>query len=242
MNTGTTGAPPPEELERIYRLRFGEIVAFRARIWQVLAPRFFQQWVAPDDAVFDLGCGYGEFINAIAADRKFAMDLNAGARSYLAPDVTFIQQDCSSPWPLSEGSLDVVFSSNFLEHLPSKTHVDRTLEHARQAIRPGGRLILMGPNVRYLPGAYWDFWDHFVPISDLSIVEALRNRGFEIERVWGRFLPYTMAGRGRTGVSASLLEAGLRVYLSMPWLWPLFGRQFLGVARRPEEGRTVTER
>jgi hypothetical protein len=91
----------------------------------------------------------------------------------------------------------------------------------------------MGPNVRYLPGAYWDFWDHFVPISDVSIVEALRNRGFEIERVWGRFLPYTMAGRGRTGVSASLLEAGLRVYLSMPWLWPLFGRQFLVIARRP---------
>jgi SAM-dependent methyltransferase len=229
----TTATPGSAELERIYDLRFGEMIEFRARVWRVLARRFFQRWIASGDVVLDLGCGYGEFINAVAAGQKFAMDLNAGARRHLAGGVTFLQQDCSSAWPVPDGSLDVVFSSNFLEHLPSKGHVDQTLEHARRALRPGGRLILMGPNIRALGGAYWDFWDHFVPISRESIVEALQNRNYRIDRAWARFLPYTMAGRPRRGLSAQFLELGLRAYLAAPICWPLLGRQFLVIARRP---------
>jgi SAM-dependent methyltransferase len=234
--TGAADTPTPEELERIYRLRFDDQLALRTRIWGVLAPRFFQRWVQPDATVLDLGCGYGEFINSISARRKLAMDLNTGAIRHLRPPVEFLHQDCSVEWPLAPGTVDVVFSSNFLEHLPSKAHVERTLEHARRALRPGGRLILMGPNIRLLAGAYWDFWDHHVAISDLSLVEALRNRGFDIERSWARFLPYTMAGRGRRRLSARLLEIGLRVYLSVPVLWRLFGRQFLVIAKARRTG------
>jgi SAM-dependent methyltransferase len=230
---GDARALTPEELDRIYRRRFGDMVAFRARMWRVLVSRFFQRFVAAGDAVLDLGCGYGEFINAIACARKYAMDLNAGAREHLEPSVTFIHGDCSTAWHVPAASLDVVFTSNFLEHLPTKSHVDSTLDHAFASLRPGGQMILMGPNIRFLAGRYWDFWDHFIPISHVSIVEALRNRGFEIQRAWPRFLPYTMAGRGRTSFSAAVVEACLRAYLSAPFLWRLFGRQFLVVARKP---------
>jgi SAM-dependent methyltransferase len=159
------------------------------------------------------------------------MDLNPASAGRLDESVRFLQQDCSAPWAVPAGSLDVVFSSNFLEHLPSKAHVDLTLDRARAALRPGGRLILMGPNIRFLAGEYWDFWDHHVPISHESIVEALRIREFEIERVWSRFLPYTMVGRGRTAFSPVLTDAALRIYLACPFLWRAFGRQFLVVAR-----------
>jgi Methyltransferase domain len=55
----------------------------------------------------------------IAAAKKFAMDLNPQAQQHLAKGVTLFQQDCSTAWPLPDKSLDVVFSSNFFEHLPS---------------------------------------------------------------------------------------------------------------------------
>ena len=229
--SSTSEPPASSELERIYRLRFDEQTALRARVWRVLTARFFQQWIRPGDTVLDLGCGYGEFINAISAGSKLAMDLNPAAEKRLDPSVRFLYQDCARPWPVPEGSVDVVFSSNFLEHLPTKMHVDQTLEHAKRALRPGGRLILMGPNIRLVHGAYWDFWDHHVAISDRSIVEALRNRAFDIECVWAGFLPYTMAGRGRSGFSAGLLELGLRIYLSCPVIWKFVGQQFLVIAR-----------
>jgi predicted SAM-dependent methyltransferase len=59
------------------------------------------------------------------------------------------------PWDVPAESLDVVFTSNFLEHLPDKASVEQTVKEAGRALKPGGRLICMGPNVKYLPGAYW---------------------------------------------------------------------------------------
>jgi len=226
-------SPTPTELERLYRLRFDDVIAFRNRMWDVLVRGFFQDYVRSDDKVLDLGCGYGEFINNIRCGAKYAIDLNSAAASRLEGRVTFYQQDCSAAWPVDANSLDVVFSSNFLEHLPSKRHVDDTLAQAYRALRPGGRLILLGPNVRYLAEAYWDFWDHYIPISHVSLIEALRHQGFSIDRALPRFLPFTMAGRGRTSISASFIEALLRVYIRVPLAWRVFGRQFLIVARKP---------
>jgi SAM-dependent methyltransferase len=240
MPLGETRAPSPEELARIYQRRFGGIVEFRARMWRVLVRSLFQNLVRTGDAVLDLGCGYGEFVNAIGCGRKYAMDLNASAQQFLDPSVTFIHQDCSTPWPIPPGSLDVVFTSNFLEHLPSKLHVDLTLEQARRSLKPGGRMILMGPNIRFLAEAYWDFWDHYIPISHVSLVEALRNRGFDIVRVWPRFLPFTMAGRGRSSISATLFEVCLKIYLSLPLVWPIFGRQFLVIATPRADAGSAT--
>lgn len=123
--------------------------------------------------------------------------------------------------------MDVVFTSNFFEHLPDKASLGRTLDEVKKALRPGGRLIAMGPNVKHVPGEYWDFWDHYLPLTELSLGEALENRGMRIERSIGKFVPYTMA-RG-TQPPAVLLK----LYLRMPWLWLFFGRQFLVIAAKP---------
>jgi hypothetical protein len=50
----------------------------------------------------------------------------------------------------------------------------------------------MGPNIKYLVGEYWDFWDHYLPLIEKSLSEGLINRGFEISECVGKFLPYTM--------------------------------------------------
>lgn len=215
------------ELQAIYDERFNAHITYRKEVWRVLVSHFFSRFVAAADSVLDLGCGYGEFINQIACERKYAMDLNTRARQYLASDVTFIEQDCSATWPLPDNTLDVVFSSNFFEHLPSKQALGDTLEQVRRCLKPGGRLIAMGPNIRFVGGAYWDFWDHHLALTDTSLAEILRVERFQLDKVIDRFLPYTMTNR-RAVPSALVL-----LYLRMPWLWRVFGKQFLVVARRP---------
>src|ERR1039457_7375243 len=71
------------ELQKIYGARFAQNLAYRRKVWNVLVPSFFQKYVALGDAVLDLGCGYGEFINTIRCGQKFAMDLNPDAPKYL---------------------------------------------------------------------------------------------------------------------------------------------------------------
>ena len=149
-----------EELLREYERRFTPSAAYRQRVWAVLTSEFFQRYVPRDGAVLDLGCGWGEFINNIQARVRYGIDLNPSSRHRLAPGVTFFQQDCSRRWPLEDDTLDVVFTSNFLEHLPEKTALRRTLTESLRCLRSGGRIICLGPNIKYVPGAYWDFWDH----------------------------------------------------------------------------------
>lgn len=217
----------PRELQAIYERRFTDTNAsYRARLWKVLVTEFFAPLVAPDAAVLDLGCGYGEFINHVQCGRRFAMDLNPQSPRHLQPDVTFLAQDCSQPWTLPDASLDVVFTSNFFEHLPDKLALKQTLREAARCLRPGGRLIALGPNIKYVQGAYWDFWDHFLCLTELSLAEALENNGYTVERAIPRFLPYTTVNQ------PAYPMAFVRLYLRLPIFWPLFGRQFLVVATR----------
>jgi len=215
------------DLSRIYAQRFAANLDYRKRVWRVLVDSFFQQYVQPDAAVLDLGCGYGEFINQVHARRKYAMDLNPDAPRYLSDDVEFIRQDCSQPWPVEEASLDVIFTSNFFEHLPDKAALGTTLDQAHKALRRGGRLIAMGPNIKLVPGAYWDFWDHYIPLTESSLGESLENRGFQIERKEPAFLPYTMAGKKPAPL------AFVRLYLALPPFWRFLGKQFLLIAVKP---------
>jgi SAM-dependent methyltransferase len=220
MSSETAG-----ELQRQYERRFDAQVDYRNRVWQVLTADYFQQFVPPAATVLDLGCGYGQFVNNIDAATKHAMDLNPGARAYLNAQVNFIEQDCSTRWPFDDGALDVVFTSNFLEHLPTKEHVRRALGEARRCLARTGIIVCLGPNVRYVPGAYWDFWDHHVALSDRSLAEVLELSGFRVERNIPKFLPFTMAD----GPPAPV--AFVRAYLRLPIAWPILGRQFLVVAR-----------
>ena len=217
-----------DDLQTIYSQRFAANQDYRQKVWQVLIADFFQKFIAPSASVLDLGCGYGEFINQIAAGKRYGMDLNADTARHLASGITFLRQDCSQSWPLLDDSLDAVFTSNFFEHLPDKSALGRTLDEAFRCLKHGGRLIAVGPNIRFAGGKYWDFWDHFLPLTEKSLSEGLAARGFQIECCHSRFLPYTMAG----GPQFPLWMVA--AYVRIPLLWRFCGKQFLVVARKPK--------
>ena len=220
-------SPQQAELEREYERRFANRADYRWKVWTLLTRECFQAYVPEKGAVLELGCGWGEFINQVKAARKFGMDLNPASRARLERGIEFLHQDCSQPWPLEDSTLDTIFTSNFFEHLPDKASLGRTLREALRCLKPGGRLICLGPNIRALPGAYWDFWDHYLPLSERSLAEGLELAGFRVERSLARFLPYTMARERNPPLWT------VSIYLRLPFLWPIFGKQFLVIAARP---------
>lgn len=230
--------PQPNVLQREYRLRFLKTEEYRNEMWRILCRDYFGKLISPDMTVLDLGCGWGEFINHIQAAHKYAMDLNPDAARRLKPGIEFLRQDCSAPWQLPPESLEVVFTSNFLEPLREKSLVEQTIEEAVRCLKPGGLMICMGPNVRYLPGAYWDFWDHFIPLTERSLSELLALKGFEIRLQVPRFLPYSMS----TGITPPLFLVAW--YLRLPFVWPWFGKQFVVAGKKRADepmGRSVEE-
>ena len=215
------------ELEQLYQQRFPEQeLAQKHAIWKVLCSDFFQRYVQPTDTVVDIGAGYCEFINNIRAGKKIAVDLNPDVQRFATADVRVINESCTAIAQLAADSVDVVFMSNFLEHLPSKQMVLDTFREAWRILRDGGRIIVLQPNIRFLPGEYWDFFDHHTPLTDRSLVEGLQLAGFEPSVVHPRFLPYTT--KSRLPKAAFLV----RMYLHLPLAWRLFGKQALVVATK----------
>jgi SAM-dependent methyltransferase len=210
------------QLTEIYRSRFEQTgLARRDRVWKVLCQDFFNKRVPETATVLELACGYGEFINNVHAANKIAIDLNPDAASHLAPEVLFRNMPATDLSSLGRDIADVIFTSNFLEHLRDKAECDTVLAAVRYVLKPGGKFIVMGPNIRYAYREYWDFYDHYLPLSHLSLAEGLRIAGFRIAENIPRFMPYTMTSNVPTH------DLLVRAYLAFPLAWKILGKQFL---------------
>jgi ubiquinone/menaquinone biosynthesis C-methylase UbiE len=208
------------DLAELYKKRFdGPALARKNAIWRVLCDQFFQKYIPEDSAVLDIGAGFCEFINNIKCAKKYAVDLSSNISDFAKSDVKVFNSSSTDLSFLTDNSVDMVFMSNFLEHLRKKEEVVKTLLEAFRVLRPGGRIMIMQPNIRYLHDRYWDFFDHYIPLSDKSLVEVLQTTGFQIEWVLPRFLPYT--------TKSSIFQKPFLVwlYLKMPFIWLVLGKQ-----------------
>lgn len=216
-------ANPPDA---IYQRRFSDSDELGKRaVWQEVA-RYLQRFIAPDSAVLDIACDRGHFIGSITARERWATDAR-DVQAYLRGDIRFVQSDgLALATRLPAEYFDVVFMSNYLEHLPSPEAVVEQLSVVRELLRPGGRAIILQPNIRLVGNRYWDFIDHHVALTERSLIEAVELAGLVVEHKVTRFLPYTTKSRLPQG------RRLVRAYLALRPMWTLFGKQTLVVARR----------
>ncbi|MBV9375687.1 MAG: class I SAM-dependent methyltransferase, partial [Alphaproteobacteria bacterium] len=129
-----------KELAALYRHRFSDAeLISKYKIWPVLCQDFFQKYVGRNDIVLDVGCGYGEFINNIQAGKKYGIDLNPDTPQFLADNVEFHATSATDLARVSnDNAIDIVFTSNFLEHLPDKATLSQVFAEIYRVLRPGG--------------------------------------------------------------------------------------------------------
>ena len=216
-----------KEIEYLYKQRFSpKELRKKDRIWEIVCKQVLCKYIPEGSFVMDVGAGYCEFINHVKAKKKIAVDKNPQTRQFAGNDVKILNVDCKRMTPIESDSIDVLFSSNFLEHLLDKDEVFKTLKEFRRVLKKDGRLILMGPNIKYLAGAYWDFFDHKVPLSHLSLAEVLASLEFTVLKVYDKFLPYT--------TKSKFPQWGflIKLYVSFPLFYKIFGKQFLIIVQK----------
>jgi dolichol-phosphate mannosyltransferase len=213
-------------LERIYKHRFDGISpATKIAVWRRIAAWIIGDAVAyrhgqPVRSILDPACGDGEFLNACAGRGIALNGFDLRARSvHLAPEVEFQQGPFQESY--FEQTHDLIWISNLLEHLPSPESIQDFLSGCKSSLSPSGVITIMGPNIKYCAGDYWDFADHLLPLSHLTVIEHLASIGLEVIAVNDRFLPYSF--RSRLPSHPGLVQT----YLSNPWAWSILGKQFL---------------
>jgi SAM-dependent methyltransferase len=214
------------DYQRLYQYRFrGVDQNARTAVWKTIAPFIHGQMGKPD-CVLDPAAGRGEFINAVPARERWAVDRVAYEEGTYGSGVRSVVSDIFDA-ELPEAHFGGIFVSNFLEHLTAQEAVADFLERMNRVTRPGGRIVVMGPNFRYCSRQYFDMADHTLIFTHRAVAEHLYAAGFEPERIEPRFLPYSFTGR--LPPSPALTSR----YLETPLAWRLFGKQFLVIGRRP---------
>jgi hypothetical protein len=212
--------------QRLYTFRFREVdQAARVAVWREVAPFIHKQLGRPQ-RVLDPAAGRGEFINAVPAPERWAVDQVAYPEGTYERGVRAVVSDIFQV-ELPPAHFDGVFVSNFLEHLTSQEAVATFLGRIYAATALGGRIGIMGPNFRYCAREYFDMADHTLIFTHRAIAEHVYASGFEVERVEPRFLPYSFTGRLPPSPRLT------RRYLGTPAAWRIAGKQFLVIGRRP---------
>jgi SAM-dependent methyltransferase len=224
---GAAGPVPAIVLKEVYEQRFDEAdQAAKEAIWRELG-RFLQRFIVPNARVVDIACDLGYFIRNIKAKDRWATDIR-DVEGALPKDVRFVR---ASGLELADvmpnNHFDLAFFSNYLEHLSSTEAVLQQLRVTFSLLKPGGRVLILQPNIRLIGGSYWDFIDHQTALTEKSLAEAAVMAGFKTKKVITRFMPYTTKSRFP---QHPLL---VRAYLAFPPAWWLMGKQTLYLGEKP---------
>jgi hypothetical protein len=211
--------------ERLYAYRFRDVdQASRLAVWKEIASHVYGLMESPQK-ILDPAAGRCEFIGSILAPERWAVDEVAYAEAEQTAGVQVVTSRIMDA-ELPNSHFDGVFASNFLEHLFTQEAVHEFLRRMHEVMAGGGRIAIMGPNIRYAAKEYWDMADHYVPLTHLAVAEHLYAAGFEPTKIIPRYLPYSF--NGLLPPSPALTRA----YLRMPLAWRLLGKQFLVIGQK----------
>lgn len=128
--------------------------------------------IADGAVVLDMGCG----------SRPYEREVPSGAR-YLGADlvgnpVADLHFDDDGRLPLDDASVDVVLSTQVLEHVRD---VDAYLAEARRVLRPGGAAVVSTHGVMYYHRDPEDYWRW----TAAGLAEQLSRHGLVVEDTKG---------------------------------------------------------
>lgn len=213
------------DYHKLYEYRFRDVDQdSKLGVWREIAG-YLNRRLGQPKVILDPAAGRCELINSMPSRERWIVDVTDQPLGHKQPEVKFIKADILAA-ELPADHFDAVLVSNFLEHLPNPDAVAAFLKKMRSALKPGGRILIMGPNFKYCPQEYFDCADHILALTDLAVAEHLYAAGFKLLEVRPRFLPFSF--RGRLPPSPFLV----RWYLKMPFFWKILGKQFLLVAQR----------
>lgn len=217
-----------QDLTKCYTRRFSKKErSTRNKMWQTLCSFYLQKFVKRSDTVMDIGAGYCEFINNIKCKKKIAVDINPDTKLAARPEVNVISANILGLPQKLNASAEVVFASNFLEHLKDRDEVVKVLDKINKLLKSNGKFLLLQPNIDLIKERYWDFIDHKAILNTRSIIESLELAGFKVNLLVERFLPYTTKN-----IFIPMFPILLKIYLLLPERIRPFPGQTFVVARK----------
>lgn len=215
----------------------------------------FNGWMADvlkpylGNRVLEIGAGIGNMsLQFLPRDHYIASDLDSLHLNYLKAltakrpklKVAKVDAQCAADFEPHQGDVDTVVCLNVLEHIPD---APAALRNMYNVLQPGGRVIILVPQGRWLYSSLDKALDHVKRYTKRDLTDELTAQGFEVEKLFHfnkmGVLGWALNGRllGRT----KMAKYQLKMYDALTPLWrridrlfPWHGLSVIAVARKPE--------
>jgi SAM-dependent methyltransferase len=155
----------------------------------------------PGSVVADIGCGGEEFLTYLM--QKAGRIIGVDNRELRGNYHSYVKADVEKELPLEAGSLDLAASKFLLEHIRDPAAF---LRRIHEALRSGGKVVLMTPNILYYPYTANYILSRFVPQrARMKLVAVFSGRGED------EIFPVAYACNTPSTLRRMLEEAGFEV-------------------------------
>lgn len=101
------------------------------------------KYAKDDKSILDIGCGTGLLLSQVKARKRVGVDVSPRLLGQLRNNSLHLIQSDAETLPFKQGSFDLVYSVNLLEHVP---HPGTVVNEGVGVLKRGGKLVLITPN------------------------------------------------------------------------------------------------
>lgn len=138
--------------------------------------------ISQGSSILELGCGRGEFLKQFIKNGLdgHGIDLSNYASNYCPEATVNIIDMTKEKIPYQDESFDVVYSKSFIEHF---YYPEKIFEEAYRVLKPGGILITLTPEWKYIYKSFYEDFTHRTPFTKLSLRDIHLIAGFKDVKV-----------------------------------------------------------
>lgn len=176
----------------------------RARdIVQFKKYKSFKDYITPNDAILEFGCGSGELLKVIKTKgspthRLVGIDFSDYAAKDLRDSGIEFSKGDIIDYESKAGAFGAVILNQVIEHMAAPRKILKKIKHL---LRDGGIVYFETPAIgawdsRIAPLHYWGGWHaprHFVIFSEQTLGRILKEENFELVSVSYFFSPFLWA-------------------------------------------------
>lgn len=166
-------------LETVYNDNLRPITNYPSKLIKYLIKRFN---LKKNQKILELGCGRGEFLNEFCQSGldAYGVDLSDYSKNYF-PKLKFLKTDLENKrLPFDDSLFDVIYSKSFIEHF---YYPEKIFKEAYRVLKPGGIIITLTPEWKYIYKTFYDDYTHRVPFTKESLRDIHKIYNFKEVKV-----------------------------------------------------------